>query len=207
MPERRNAVMCTKMSLLPSFGRTNPKPRAGSYHLTTPSSDSAGPDDISPPPLPSRGQKPPRSPPRSLGARGVAVDASRSRTWVAARPFGPCIHSKVMLAPSGASPKPERSSTANGKKTSLVPSSGTINPNPLLRLNHLILPDSRATSPGGGANAFMDAPLENNPPHSIRDRRLRSVFGLVKCPPPQTYLVRDSIQYMRLFPRRFAGKQ
>src|SRR5215470_327153 len=156
MPERRNAVTCTKMSLPPSFATTKPKPRAGSYHFTTPSRDSAGPR-----------LSPPRS--RGWGRDGCAVEVSILRTATAALPFAPWAQSKVTVAPSGAWVNPERSSTARGRNTSPPPSAATIKPNPLLRLNHLIVPVRRVVSPGGrspsgGRKLVINSPAGLRPP-------------------------------------------
>src|SRR5689334_12716159 len=157
MPERRSAVTWTKMSLPPSFATTKPKPRAGSYHFTTPSRDSAGP----------RLSPPPRS--RGCDREGWAVEVSMLSTATAALPLAPCAQSKVTVAPSGACVKPERSSTAKGKKTSPPPSDATMKPNPLLRLNHLMVPVRRVLSPGGrspsgGRKLLMDSPATLRPP-------------------------------------------
>src|SRR5690348_6036664 len=137
------------MSLPPSLGRMKPKPRAGSYHLTTPSNDSVGP-------APSSWLS--RLRVRfSRGGRGAAVEGSSSMICATARPLGPCVHSKTIDAPSGASLWPDRSSADSGRKTSPPPSLGTMNPNPLLRLNHLILPVRRKLSPDPW-NVLIDAP-------------------------------------------------
>src|SRR5690348_15310780 len=127
------------MSLPPSLGRMKPKPRAGSYHLTTPSNDSVGP-------APSSWLSRPRGR-FSLGVRGDAVEGSSAMVGATARPLGPCVDSKTFDAPCGASLWPERSSADSGRQMSPPPSLGTMNRNPLLRLNHLILPVRRKLWP------------------------------------------------------------
>src|SRR5271166_1468912 len=82
MPSRASTERWMNTSLLPSTA-TKPKPFLGSYHLTWPSTSSAGPVGRSkerggrppppPPPPPNRGPPPPPPPPPRDGS---AVEAS-----------------------------------------------------------------------------------------------------------------------------------
>src|SRR5215469_7413674 len=122
-----------KTSLLPSTA-TKPKPFFGSYHLTWPSTSSAGPVGRSKERSRGGGLLPNRGP-----REGSAVLVSTAVISVIWGPFAPCPTRTVKVVPDSSAACPAASTILMCRNASPDPSVNSTNPNPFSPLNHFTL--------------------------------------------------------------------